>query len=462
MMLRNIRSCGLLPILLVILALYDMPANCQQIFTLDAAGFRQEGGLIYLEVYFMIQRDRLKFVQIEDGYQARCALSVEVSSSDTLLSTTNWELDDHASNLSDVLPKHKLPDLVFYNFPPGRYLLKGTVTDLNTDSTYTRSLTVDLQSFSDSVLTISDIELATQLQRSDTGNKFVKSGYLVIPNPERLYGSTMPMLYYFSEIYNLRKGEDEYTVDRMILDNSGNEIKRLPQKIHKKIGANVIEVDGISIASLESGTYYLKLAVKDSVQNAEAVKQTKFFVYRPEDFAEKSKTVDSPANSPIDTEFKSYSNAQIDEAAEELEYLLPDVDYRLVRGLNTEARRAYLIRFWKGNDSNPATPANEFRALFLTRKQYADDNFDYLNRPGWKSDRGRIYIQYGPPTNIDSHTHDLDAKPYDIWYYDNVDGGVEFVFVDRQGTGDYKLAHSTKKGELYRPDWLTSEALIRR
>ena len=52
---------------------------------------------------------------------------------------------------------------------------------------------------------------------------------------------------------------------------------------------------------------------------------------------------------------------------------------------------------------------------------------------------------------------EIDARAYKIWFYDQVEGGVEFVLVDRLGFGNYELVHSTKKGEIYNPDWFARE-----
>ena len=60
---------------------------------------------------------------------------------------------------------------------------------------------------------------------------------------------------------------------------------------------------------------------------------------------------------------------------------------------------------------------------------------------------------FGEPDDRDSHPIDSHAKPYEIWSYRNIEGGVEFVFVDRSGLGEYALVHSTLRGEVNNPDW---------
>jgi hypothetical protein len=70
-----------------------------------------------------------------------------------------------------------------------------------------------------------------------------------------------------------------------------------------------------------------------------------------------------------------------------------------------------------------------------------------------ETDRGRCHIVYGRPSEIDRYPSQLDSKPYEIWRFDDIEGGVEFVFGDISGFGDYKLLHSTKRGELRDDAW---------
>lgn len=457
------RSYPRLMLLVALAVLFSaVVAVAAQLFTMDAASFRQRGGLVYLEVYFMIQRDRLKFEQAIDGYEARYSITVELNTPDTVLSTTSWEMVDRALQLEDITPRQKLPDVIVYNLLPGPYKLKATVTDQNQNATYTRSLDLKLQTYPGDSLSVSDIELATKLQKGEEGSKFYKNGFLVIPNPERIYGTSLPMMYYYAEIYNLKHPGGQFSVDRLILDDSQKEVKSLPTKTHKKVGSSAVEVDGFSVASLESGTYFLKLVARDEDTDQESDAEAKFFVYRPGDFTQQAPLAEQGAPTADDLQFQSYTEEELDRAIDELKYLVSDADLHSAQRLNTEGKRAFLIRFWKEQDPNLATEVNEFRITFEKRKEYAEQKFSLLGREGWKTDRGRVYILYGPPDDVEYHTHDIDTRSYEIWYYDTIEGGVQFVFVDRNNFGDYRLVHSTKKGELYRPGWYEEEALVRR
>jgi GWxTD domain-containing protein len=437
-------------------------AGAGPIFTMDAAGFRQREGLIYQEVYFLIQRDRLKFLQNADGFEAQYLIKVDLMQGDSLLSTSQWEMVDRALKLEDITPRQKLPDLIWYNLFPGDYTIRCSITDLNLPATYTENLPLSLHSFPDSGLALSDIELAMKLQRGEEGSKFYKNGFLIIPNPERVFGTSLPMLYYYVEIYNLIPGEGNYIVRREILDGDGNVVHQLPKKVKQKIAASVVEVDGFSVISLTSGTYFLRIAAEDDDTGETTSSQVKFFVYRPEDFAKTTGESTSASTGSIAKEFESYTDEQLEEAIGELKYLLSDSDWRMVENLNSEGQRKYLIKYWTETDPNPNTPVNEYRQIFEQRKQQANEKYGLWEKPGWKTDRGRILLLYGEPDDVEYHPHDPGTRAYEVWYYDALEGGVQFVFVDRSGFGDYRLVHSNKKGELYRPNWFEEEALLRK
>jgi hypothetical protein len=73
---------------------------------------------------------------------------------------------------------------------------------------------------------------------------------------------------------------------------------------------------------------------------------------------------------------------------------------------------------------------------YYLRVEYANENFS-TNRDGWETDRGRIYVLYGEPTDIERHPFEINSKPYEVWYYDHLNR--RFVFVDYTGFGDYEL-----------------------
>ena len=118
-----------------------------------------------------------------------------------------------------------------------------------------------------------------------------------------------------------------------------------------------------------------------------------------------------------------------------------------------DAKKKFLFDFWRARDLTPDTPVNEFKREYFERVKKANANFTNIQRKGWKTDRGRVLLIYGEPSEIERYPNQVDTKPYEIWHYNELEGGVIFVFADLTGFSDYTLINSTKRGELSDPDW---------
>lgn len=103
----------------------------------------------------------------------------------------------------------------------------------------------------------------------------------------------------------------------------------------------------------------------------------------------------------------------------------------------TEAQRPKAwLDFWAKRDPDPSTRRNEALEEYLRRVRYVMAHFSQLG-PGWRTDRGRVYIEYGPPQRIEHVDDSRGEGEYEIWRY--YDSGQVFVFYDRFGLGDYRL-----------------------
>jgi len=103
----------------------------------------------------------------------------------------------------------------------------------------------------------------------------------------------------------------------------------------------------------------------------------------------------------------------------------------------TEAERpAAWAKFWAARDPDTSTTENEALQQYLERVQYVLKEYSQFG-PGWRSDRGRIYIKYGPPEQVDTAMDSRAQGEYEIWRY--YSRNLNFVFYDMFGVGDYKL-----------------------
>jgi GWxTD domain-containing protein len=139
-------------------------------------------------------------------------------------------------------------------------------------------------------------------------------------------------------------------------------------------------------------------------------------------------------------------------------YIITPEEKKAFLALETdEERENFIENFWRRRDPNPDTEENEFREEYYERIAYANQHFT-SGIPGWKTDRGRIYIMFGKPDSIESYPSGgvynrpswegggtTTTYPFEIWFYRHIDGvgdGIEIEFVDPTGTGEYRIARS--------------------
>src|SRR5687768_708592 len=142
-------------------------------------------------------------------------------------------------------------------------------------------------------------------------------------------------------------------------------------------------------------------------------------------------------------------------------YIITKDEKRAFQALTTdEERENFIENFWRRRDPNPDTEENEYREEYYERIAYANEHFS-SGIPGWKTDRGRIYIAWGKPDSVETHptggAYDRPSwegggstttYPFEVWWYRHLDGvgdGLEIEFVDPTGTGEYRLARDANE-----------------
>ena len=171
---------------------------------------------------------------------------------------------------------------------------------------------------------------------------------------------------------------------------------------------------------------------------------------------------DEKLRKELETPYKKWLN-------EDVGYIITDEERAAFRRLqNDEEREQFIEQFWLRRDPTPDTEENEFKEEHYRRIAYANDHYA-SGIPGWKSDRGRIYIVYGPPDEIESHPAggtyerpmsegggETSTYPFEQWRYRYIEGiGTNIIieFVDPTMSGEYHMTMdpSEKDALLYVP-----------
>lgn len=152
---------------------------------------------------------------------------------------------------------------------------------------------------------------------------------------------------------------------------------------------------------------------------------------------------------------------------EDVRYLIADQERVEFAKLSTDQQRdAFVVAFWEHRNPNPGAEENAFKEEHYRRLAYANRHFA-ANVPGYKTDRGRIYIVYGPPTSVDRHYSaagsakagnlvDVHPIPYDweLWHYRYIEGigqDVAIKFVDTCGCGQFQIPVEKDDLKKYAP-----------
>jgi len=155
--------------------------------------------------------------------------------------------------------------------------------------------------------------------------------------------------------------------------------------------------------------------------------------------------------------------------SEDVAYIITDEERQAFKHLSTdEEREQFIEQFWLRRDPTPDTQENEFKEEHYRRIAYANERFA-SGIPGWKADRGRIYITYGPADEVESHPSGgsyerpseegggtTSTYPFEKWRYRYIEGigsDINIEFVDTTMSGEYRMTMdpSEKDALLYVP-----------
>jgi len=451
-------------IILMIFVATSIFAQDKLQFDFDYAQFQYDTTSNYFEIYYSFNQSDLTLVEDNGGFAIKAFMDIQIQNTESneLVVNKNWAFNQPMADTSGLNDGKLLVGVVGFAVKGGNYKLSISVEDA-TNSKIKKGYTenISITPFSTSKIRISDIQLATSISKENVNKEsiFYKNTYEVIPNPADIFSKNSPVVFYYSEIYNLNKNEsaETYTLKNLILDSEGNTVYSKSKKV-KSNQSSIVDVGFINIAQNPSGTYNLVLSLKGDQSNEVFSTTKKFFFVNPG--VEKVVTVSSEQQSFLGSEFSVLSNEECDLmfTRSKLVSMSKEIDqYEELDSL--DIKRKFLYEFWKKRDAEPKTAKNEFKELYFKRVGYADDKFGSFSIKGSKTERGRVYILYGRPSDTERHPSSSEYKPYEIWSYQDLEGGVAFIFGDVTGFNNYELLHSTKRGELQNPDWLRRIAI---
>jgi GWxTD domain-containing protein len=418
---------------------FPMKSQGDLAFYADLLQYAEPGDTTRCELYYSLNLGKIfqnslidqkkSKLKIELNILDKNGIQIETRSESKIISLSEKEISQGQFTYLDVLQFKLKPDTfdLFIGIEDSTSGKKGTLNC----KILAKSLNPEFS--------LSDVSFVSKIVKSDQQSNFRRHGVLMVPNPSRVFypDTENPNGYIFYEMNNLTYHPEKptsygcfYRVD----DLTGQTVAGDTLAATLVKSSNLSRVEAIPIAKLPSGAYKLTVGVRDIESNIEKTGMRYFWIDAGED---SNKTI------------LPMTDADIQRYYDQIKYIASKEEKNIYAKLDAKGVQEFLLRFWKSRDPDPRTPENEFMEEHFRRIAYAENQF--LN--GINSDRGRIYIQYGPPVQIDRYPSSTQyPKPVEIWQY-AIDGTTEFVFMDRTGDGNYILVHSTHPDEYSNENW---------
>ncbi len=313
--------------------------------------------------------------------------------------------DFKSTNDRDLSNRHQLS----FRLRPGRYKLSLDLVDLDTQKNLHREQELILPRPDRTKVTMSEIVFADEIVADSLDNV-----QHLNPNLSRHFDDDKRDFWAYFEIYPASIG-GEVKCKYLIRDANDQVVGEHQQflRANRMVIPVLIQLNAHVKAS---GRFSLEVQLEQQQLNANA--RARF-----------STSFTSVDPSPLSLQTR----------IETLKEYVAEKEFKNLLQAPDSLKAAWLRAFWKQRDPTPDTEYNELQQEFYRRVEFANSVFtiNALDKEGWKTDRGSVYIKYGPPTEVERHQEQLNLPPYEIWYYSKLD--QRFFFQDKTGMGDFQL-----------------------
>lgn len=347
-----------------------------------------------------------------------------------------------------------------YFIPQGDYEMEIIISDLNTDKKPFSAIQPVTIQFDDAAICFSGIQLVKSFSPSVEQNMTTKGGFDLIPMVYNFYPETINKLTYYTEIYNSEKilgtGE-KFLVACMIKSfETGIILKEFVS--YKKFDTRPIVpvLNEYDISRLPSGNYRMVMEIRNKQNEMVASNEVFFQRSNPNIQFNLEDIASIDVNSTFASRITSNDTLQefincLDPIATELE---KNFIYKQSIVADLKTKQQFFYNFWVSRDqANPEQAwRNYYDQVLIVNKVYKTQ----INK-GYETDRGRVYLKYGPPNIISESYNEPSSYPYEIWHYYQLgenQRNKKFVFYTHDMiTNNFKLLHSDAIGEISNYKW---------
>ncbi len=422
-------------------------------FYADYLIMKNDDEIYSLYIYYWISSDDLSYnfsqANKSKPYDASLDLSLSLAGKEIM----SWQLNSRISDPNNPRSVHGVRSISLRNIPRGKFLLRAKKSD---GTEYVKKLTVgekDRNYFIGGPLPLAYGEKVGSSSVS-WSEEFRLGQYYLIPNAGAEYFGSNPSIPVYYELQNLPK-EGKYFLKKAVLDGARRPLIIDNKEIDYVENKDYAEIDYVDCDNIATGVYYYLLELRD--ENANLIDKAEKKIYLTNYSV-------SPSMKNVVTEHMQFEMSEfvlMDEKTLKREFgklkiLLTDFEIEQYKELSLiNAKRRALWSYWKNRDPDPKTVINERRVEFDKAVAYADRYFDHgLNSEGWRTERGRIALKYGLPSSREQHSPEGQLNACEVWFYDKLQGGVYFYFVDYYKNNNMILVHSTAYNERYDDGWV--------
>jgi len=429
----------------------------------SACTFDNPSGKPYIELYMTTTGKSVTAVKKPDGkYQGTILVQVLVKKDKENVYADKYNLNSLLS-AGPVLDSN-LVDLQRIALANGTYKLEVKITDNHAVNPEPFIIQQEfIINYPSDHLSISGIELLESYGKPGNETRFIKNGISMVPYPDNYFPPSITSLKFYTEIYHadLAFGNDSNFILRYRVEStSGKPIASLGGIRKEKASKVNVLLAEIPFDNLQSGNYNLSVEAVSRDNKVLASKKASF---------QRSREVLIPLAKQDLTDLKlegSFAEkiTNADTLKEYIRCLYPIADKNeraasaeLVKGnttsqLTKEGKlvplQSFFLRFWASR--NYADPEGAWLA-YKAKVDLVNANYKTWNKKGYETDRGRVYLEYGVPNEIETQYYDNNTYPNELWHYYTLNDQRNRIFVfycTNFSTNDFELIHSDATGEI--------------
>lgn len=431
-------------------------------FYLDLCRFQSPQDQPYVEVYMSIDATSVDFRKAKaSGFQANVNIRIKlkkITGTDTVITYV-----DNYNLLSQLIPdttaeytRQAFVEMKRIQLEGGKgnYLLEVVMQDNHDEkgmgvvNFYGFEIEEVVAGFS-----FSDLEFVHSIEQATEENVLTKNGYQIIPFGMNATFVDQDHLGFYVELYHTDKlFEGDYYAQASILQG-GLPLLMFDLMRQKQAAAIDVFSGHFDIGILPSQTYQLQVKIFSRENPKGKTLSKTFFVANSR---VEPKLAEYTAKSPGADLYNGYTDEQLTYYINTLIHISTENEIRFAKALTEkEDKQNFLYAFWQKRLSQDITVEQLWKG-HLAALDYVNDQFKSNFREGWQTDRGRVFLKYGIPSDLERYPFDSNRLPYQVWKYDRLgaQSQILFVFLDNDlGTGEYQLIHSNKYGEIQNFGW---------